>query len=501
MPADIVLCTLNAKYFHASLGLRYLLANLGDLQPRARIREFIASQRPADVAEQILAESPRIVGIGTYIWNAEQTAQLVAVLKAAAPHLKVVLGGPEVSYEWPQQPMCAQADHLVTGQADLVFAELCRKILAGEPCEKVLHGGEVPPDRLQLPYDLYDDEDVRQRLIYVEASRGCPFKCEFCLSALDTTSRPFALDAFLAAMARLHLRGVRHFKLVDRTFNLAEAASARILQFFLDRLDDKLFLHFELVPDRLPPKVAQLLGQFPAGQVQLEIGIQSFDPATQARISRRQDHEKTLANLRWLRQHTGCHLHVDLIAGLPGEDLATFGAGFDQLVALDPHEIQVGLLKRLRGAPIARHTDAFGMRYDPRPPYTLLCSDALPFADMQRISRFARYWDMLANSGRFTAARVLILGDAPFARFLQLSDWIYANVQQTHEIALERLFSVLYRGMVEGLGADETAARQALLADYAKSGLRGEAKFWMAAESRGAKARAGNVRQGRFSGE
>lgn len=474
----ILLATLNARYFHSALGLRYLYANLGGLQADAAIREFIISQRPLDIAEAILAAQPRLVGFGVYIWNVAETTQVVALLKQVRSDLIVVLGGPEVSHEWQEQPIVQQADYLITGQADLAFAHLCRRVLAKDPpVEKVIAADPPPLDQIASPYPFYTEEDLAHRLIYVEASRGCPFKCEFCLSALDQTAWPFPLEPFLAAMDRLHQRGARHFKFVDRTFNLNVKTGARILDFFLERLDERLFLHFELIPDHLPEPLKARIARFPPGALQFEIGIQTFNPTVQAHISRRQNAAKTAANLRWLRQHSHAHLHADLIVGLPGEDLTSFAAGFNRLAALDPHEIQVGILKRLRGAPIIRHTAAFDLRYNPQPPYNLLCSEALDFATLRRLERFARYWDLIGNSGRFRQTRPLLLGDAPFERFLTLSDWLFAATGQTHQLALERLFNWLYRGLLEALQVPEPIARMHLTEDYQQSGAKGLPDF------------------------
>ncbi len=476
--AAILLSTLNARYFHSSLGLRYLLANLGELQADAAIREFIITQRPLDIAEALLAEQPRIVGFGVYIWNVAETTQVVALLKQVRPDLTIVLGGPEVSHEWEDQSIFRLADYLITGPADLAFAQLCRRVLANDPpVEKVIAAEYPPLDQLALPYRLYTDEDIAHRLIYVEASRGCPFRCEFCLSALDKTAWPFPLELFLAEIQQLYDRGVRHFKFVDRTFNLNAKVGARILDFFLERLDERLFLHLELIPDHLPEPLKERIVRFPPGTLQFEIGVQTFNPAVQALIDRKQDNRKTEENLTWLRQHTHAHLHADLIVGLPGENLSSFAAGFDRLVALDPHEIQVGILKRLRGAPINRHTADFDCRYNPHPPYNLLCSGSVDFATMRRLERFARYWDLIGNSGRFRHARPLLLGNDPFGRFMILSDWLFAGTEQTYRFALERLFDLLYRGLIESLGVAEPAAREALTLDYRANGARGRPEF------------------------
>lgn len=476
MPAmpDIVLTTLNAKFIHASLGIRYLFANLGELRTRAQIAEFTIDQRPTDIAEKLLALKPRILGLGVYIWNAEQIAQLIAVLKRVAPDLIIVLGGPEVSYEQAGQPSVELADYVITGQGDFAFRALCEQMLAGEkPDQKIINAVAPRLDDLELPYPYYSADDLKHRLIYVEASRGCPFKCEFCLSALDKTALPFNLDRFLEAMDVLHQRGARHFKFVDRTFNLNVNSSRRILQFFLDRLTDDLFLHFEVIPDRLPDGLKELLVLFPPGSLQLEVGVQTFNPDIQNLISRRQDNDRTEDNLRWLRQQSHAHIHADLIVGLPDEDLTSFGAGFNRLYALRPHEIQVGILKRLRGAPISRHTQTFDLRFAPEPPYTILSTSRISFGDMQRMTRFARYWDLIANSGRFSATVPLLLDEDPFGRFLNFSDWLFATTGQTHRIALSRLFELLHQALIGPFGLNEERVLDMLALDCAARGSKG----------------------------
>jgi radical SAM superfamily enzyme YgiQ (UPF0313 family) len=476
----ILLATLNARFLHSALGLRYLLANMGDLQPATAIREFTLEMRPADIAEQLLAEEPAIIGFGVYLWNVEPTTRLVALLKAIRPGITIILGGPEVSHEWESQQIVALADYVVTGEGDLAFAQLCRKILDGAPPAEKIQAAPLPSlESLTLPYRCYSDADIAHRLIYVETSRGCPFRCEFCLSALDPKVRTFGLNRVLEEFSRLHQRGVRHFKFVDRTFNLDVESGVAVLEFFLERLDPELLLHFEVVPDRLPERLRETLSRFPAGTLQLEVGVQSFDPEVQARISRRQDNDKSRDNLAWLRRHTRAHLHADLIVGLPGEDLEGFGRGFDRLVALRPHEIQVGILKRLRGTPISRHSEPFGMIYNPDPPYDLLANDRLDFPTLQRLKRFARYWDLIANSGHFRTTLPTLLGDRPFARFLALSDWLYTATGQVHRFALPRLFDLLFLGMTTQLQIPEERTRELLAADYSRGRSWGQPKFLM----------------------
>jgi radical SAM superfamily enzyme YgiQ (UPF0313 family) len=479
MPS-IVLATLNTRHSHAALGLRYLRANLGPLRDASVIREFVVRTTPEVIAQRLLAEQPRLIGFGVYIWNVTQTARVIARLKELAPAVMIVIGGPEVSHEVDQQPICRIADFIVTGWGDTTFARLARELLEGpRPLMKV-HAGEQPPlDQLELPYSEFSDEDLAHRYVYVEASRGCPFKCEFCLSALDRTAWAFPLPPLLAELQRLYDRGGRQFKFVDRTFNLKVTSSTAILEFFLGLIErhpeDPPFLHFELIPDHLPERLKMLVARFPAGTLQFEIGIQTFNVDVQRTISRRQDNAAAEANLRWLRTQSDAHLHADLIAGLPGEDLESFAAGFDRLVALGPHEIQFGILKRLRGAPIARHTGRYQMRYNPEPPYNVLATDRIDAATMQRLTRFARYWDLIANSGRFPRTLPLLLGETPFASFLALADWLYQVLGRTYAIENELLYERLHEWLA--MSGERERATQALTADYVASGARGRLTF------------------------
>lgn len=474
----IVLCTLNAKYIHASLGLRYLLANMGDLAPRTVLQEFTVRRPPQEMAEALLALSPRIIGFGVYIWNVAQTTALLRLLKQARPDLTIVLGGPEVSHEWEQQEIFQLADHLITGWGDVSFPKLCHALLHGpQPLMKVIVGEQPALDQIALPYDHFTDADLAHRLLYVEASRGCPFKCEFCLSSLDRTAKPFPLDSFLAALDGLYRRGARNFKFVDRTFNLKIDTSVRILQFFLDRMADDLFVHFEVIPDHLPDRLKALIAQFPPGVLQLEVGVQTLNVEVQTRISRRQDNDKTLANLTWLVQHSNAHLHTDLIFGLPGESLESIAAGFDRLVAVRPHEIQLGLLKRLRGTPIARHTDAHGMVYAAQPPYTVQQTATLDAATVQRLTRMARYWDLLANSGRFKATLGhLLQGESAFAAFLAWSDWLWQTTARTQGLTPEYLVDALFDFLTSRRNLSAAQAQEMLLGDYLSSGARSSPK-------------------------
>jgi len=478
---DIVLSTLNAKYIHASFGLRYLMANLGTLRSRARLLEFDINQRPLDIAEKLLAENPRIIGLGVYIWNTAATTEVVAAIKRIRPEVVVILGGPEVSYETEQQEIVRLADHVITGEAELKFAEVCRQFLEAEraPLPKTIAAPLPDFSQITLPYDFYDERDIAHRIIYVEASRGCPFTCEFCLSSLDVPVRAVNLDAFLGEMQKLLDRGVKQFKFVDRTFNLSVPTSRAILEFFFERHQPGNFYHFEMIPDRLPEALREVIARFPPGTLQFEVGIQTFNEQVSGLISRRQNYERLADNFQFLRGQTGVHIHADLIVGLPGESAESFGAGFDRLIALRPQEIQVGILKRLRGTPIVRHDAAWQMTYNPHPPYEILQTKLIDFLTMQRLRRFARYWDLVGNSGNFVEITPLIWSNhaSPFESFLRWSDWLYARTGRTDAIALSRLMQLLFEFLTGEVKLSHKIVAEALWRDYQRGGRNDKPAF------------------------
>ena len=474
---SILLLGINAKFIHASFGLRYLQANLGALKSDCVLLECDINQRAIDIVEKALETKPCLIGIGVYIWNAPLVRSVVHLLKKVSPQTIVVLGGPEVSFEIEKQDWLKKADHIITGEGDLAFRKLCETrlghVASGSNPPWLIHGGLPELSQVAFPYEHYLEEDLRHRVIYVEASRGCPFTCEFCLSSLEAPVRSFDTDDFLAQMQGLLDRGLRHFKFVDRTFNLNIRTSSAILDFFIQHLDKGLFLHFEMIPDRLPEPLKQRLTKFPPGCVQLEIGVQTLNPRISDLISRKLQVDKLCENLSFLRNQTQAHLHVDLIVGLPGESLQSFGEGFNQLLAQKPHEIQIGILKRLRGTPIIRHDQAFQMVYDREAPYEVLATSDVSFSELQRMKRFARYWDLVANSGRFKRTMQSLCHDQPnpFEAFMNFSDWLYAASGQRHGIALTKLVQLVFNYLTEPpLSQPHETTAQDLWLDYQESG-------------------------------
>ena len=487
MRRDIILSTINAKWIHPSLALRLLKANLGTMEERCEIIEFTLRQPLEEKVNAIMAAAPRIAGFSVSIWNHTATLELLEALEkkwaaesadyaSVAGHEAagsksrrpiVVLGGPEVSWLPPDAAIFRYANFVVRGEGEHSFRKICEQILSGQEVWQDDHSVQyVDVNSIKSAYHLYTDDDLNRKLIYVEASRGCPFNCAFCLSSIKTETfvpenaetqntaaqnhvRFFPLDQFLAEMDVLIERGARTIKFLDRTFNLDIKRAMRILEFFLDKIDERknvsptpFVVHFEMVPSRFPAELCEILSRFPPGTLRLEIGIQTLNAEVSARIGRPSAPERELETLRLLRENTSAIIHADLIAGLPGEDFASFASGFDRLRAALSHpaavsgwqaaalpqaahprnEIQLGILKLLPGAPIARLSAAFGMRYNSSPPYEVMETAVLPAHDIDRIKNFARFWELIVNRG------LTDFDEQPlFAKFMAMSDSLLAH--------------------------------------------------------------------------
>lgn len=459
----IVLSTINAKWIHPSYALRLLKANLGPLEGEAVILEFALRQPLAEKVAAILAAKPRILALSVSIWNHAATIELLDALEeywsadsqaptpeggkrpvhgrpANGPRPVIVMGGPEVSWLNVDAPILRRTDWLIRGEGEHAFRELCAALLANRepdfapsvasrtgPGGRIIEALPIDLAGIDRAYRLYSDEDLARKLTYMEASRGCPFGCRFCLSARDRSVRTVALDDFLSDMEDLIARGAKSFKFLDRTFNLDIERARTILEFFLERLEPGMFVHFEMVPARFPLELRELLTRFKPGTLRLEIGIQTFNPAVAKAIHRASDPERELETLRFLREHTKAIVHADLIAGLPGEDFASFGAGFNRLWRERPGEIQLGVLKRLPGTPLAENDD--GALYQKEPPYEVIETPSLSREELDRLKNFARFWELIINRGHFDALipRLLPHDETAFEDFMAHSDALLAS--------------------------------------------------------------------------
>ncbi len=467
---DIVLAAVNARYSHASLGVRFLLANVDDaLRARTVLLEFSINDPVEAIAEEIAGMQPRLIGLGVYIWNRVLMEALVPLLRQRLPAAVIVLGGPEIAHD-TASALAQAAGCVVRGEGELLWPAICRDVLEGRPLPPLPLLQTPALDALQLPDAFYADSDLRHRNVYIEASRGCPLACAFCLSSVVPGVRHFPEEAVHASLQRLLDRGALTFRFVDRSFNLGGGRALRLLTFFLERLRPGLRLHFEMTPDGLSPALQALLVRFPPGVLHLEAGIQSFDPAVLERVNRHADLAAAADGIAWLVREAGADVHADLIAGLPGETLAGFAAGFDRLYRLGPSEIQVGILKRLHGTALAQ--DGQGACFREKPPYDVLETPTLRASELEAVLRFATHWDRVVNRGHFPRAMARLLRDAasPWLRFDDFSQRLAVS-HGLYGMGLVELASAILAELTNvGVGGDE--ARALLRADYLDDGRR-----------------------------
>jgi hypothetical protein len=473
--ADLVVATYNARYTHTALGIRWLVANLGPAPPTTVWHEIESRVPPAEAAQRILAHHPRLVALGVYIWNARLTTELMQHLRQARPDLIIVLGGPEVSAAPAAFAGFALADAVIVGEAEQVFAPLCRNWLQGIPPEQKIIPAPLP-DLTQVtpPYYLYSDTDLKQRHIYVETTRGCPFRCDFCTSGGPDGIREYPLAATLDAIVELARRGVGTLRFVDRTFNARPERAAEILNTLRPWADQGLRLHLEFTPQAVYPDALQAaLCAWPPGALHIEVGIQSLNVEVARRVHR-PGASQSEAALQFLLHTARAEVHADLIVGLPGESFASIADSFDRLFALGPQEIQVGILKNLPGTPLCRHSTQWGLCFDAQAPYSLQSSRLLSAATLQELTHFAVFWEKMANHQQFpeTLPLVLATDSSPFAAFSAWSNWAYAQLQRTHSIPLDTLYTLIHRYLTDIAGQPAERVRQALNSDFLAGGRR-----------------------------
>ena len=400
MALSIGLVTLNARYIHSALSLRYLrnAARQAGYE-NVWIDEFVINQPIWKIAAELNKRQPDILGISVYIWNRKESLELIERLQKQMPALKIVVGGPEVSFE----KKLPEDFYVISGEGEKKWLEFLDLMTHNKiPSEEVLtrwntYGTDLP--ELIPPYLPEDFSQLKNRIAYFETSRGCPYLCSFCLSALDKKVRYFDDNIVQKQIEGLASAGARRIKFVDRTFNLKPARMIQLMQ-WLSQFKNVSF-HFEVVADILTDDLLDFLETVQEGMFQFEIGIQTLTPEVQETIQRKQNNEKLFATIRRLVKQDKIHFHCDLIFGLPGETLEKIKQSFEQVLSLKPHELQLGFLKFLPGAPINDQVEKNNYLYQSTPPYELISNQDLSAEEVIYLKKFTEVFDLFYNSKRF----------------------------------------------------------------------------------------------------
>ena len=474
--SDIILTAINARYSHTSMSIRTLRANLReDRHDRCELVEFTIQNDVAESANVLLEKCPRMIGISVYLWGVAFARQLVEIIKTVRPEIFIMIGGPEIQENSfnAADSLYRLSDVCIVGEGELVTDKICREVLAGQTVPATtpheahfIHTRPVPIDELKLPYDEFTDDDLKHRVMYVETSRGCPYRCAFCLSANDKPVRNIPLQRLFPEFDKLIQRGARAFKFLDRTLNASLSRTLELLDFFLTYRDLDIQLHFEMTPHEIPDALIGKLSMFPPAAIQIEFGVQTLNNDVARTIDRRLDADVLLRNLRRLRDETGAHIHADLIAGLPGEDFDSFADGFERLRQSGVQEIQLGILKRLKASPLDLKAEAWGLKFSQLPPYEILETPDMPFADLMKFKRFAKFWDTLVNNANFPKTVAAICKNDAFREFWKMTDWIYARATVTQGISQTRWVQLLFEYMTTHAGFSPESAAILIIEDY-----------------------------------
>lgn len=408
----VVLSTLNAKYIHTSLALRYLKAycqNDFDVE----ITEYTIKDPAMNIVSDLFQKRPDVLGFSCYIWNIEETITVINMMKKIMPEVTIVLGGPEVSYDteyWMNR--LPEVDFIVMGEGEETFHHLLKELQGdrafysvfgaayrkGEKVNLNPPRGKLKLDDIPTPHRFQEDiPTLANRVVYFETSRGCPFSCQFCLSSIEVGVRYFDMERTKSDLLYLIQSGAKLIKFVDRTFNIKREYAMEIFEFLIANHSGCVF-QFEITADIMRPEVLDYLSaNAPAGIFRFEVGVQSTNDATNELVKRRQNFSKLTRTVTMVKESGKIDQHLDLIAGLPEEDYNSFRKTFNDVFALQPEELQLGFLKMLRGTGMRNDADKYGYIYMDHAPYEILGNNILPFTDIVRIKRvedvLEKYWN------------------------------------------------------------------------------------------------------------
>ncbi len=481
-----LLCSLNSKYIHSSLAVHYLAAGV-DLYCKSdidlTIMEGTINQQDSVILDNIVSHRPDLIAFSTYIWNITTIKRLLPILKNLLPDARILLGGPEVSYH-PETVMMElpAVDYIICGEGELSFAAFLDCMAENisphaVPALCYRQDGMVvknPPDEvLPEPPGPYTDAYFRMlqgRIAYLETSRGCPFSCAFCLSGDSCGVRFFSLERAKQELCLLAGSGTQTVKLVDRTFNCNRNRAYELFRFLIERANgfpEGIRFHFEVAADLFDEETIGLLSSAPPGLFQFEAGIQSFNPATLAAVSRKTDTNKLFQNLQSLISMQNIHIHIDLIAGLPYETLESFIASFNTAYSLSPHVLQLGFLKLLHGSQLRAEADRYGYVYHETAPYEFVSNMFLTKEETQKLKRIEDALDRLYNSGRFAFTLQYLLGVmglSPYELFSDFSEYLSFSFETT-SVPLEEYTKAVFDLFSTAEKVDKTILRDVMVMD------------------------------------
>lgn len=456
----ILLTTLNTKYVHTNIALKYLYETIKE--KNVALKEFTINEPIGKVLREIVNEKADVIAFSVYLWNVEEVLKLSENIKKINENVKIILGGPEVTYQsekiLKENP---SVDFVIVGEGEETFPKLVDLIEKSDVEDKnflqhvsyrdinEIHVGEIGivRDTNKIPRIASKiTEDYDGRIVYIETVRGCPYNCSYCLSSTIKGIRPFDMDRVKEELLILMKAEVRLIKFVDRTFNYDKKRALEIWRFLLENNLCSEF-HFEISAHLIDDEILEFFDTVPENTFRLEIGVQSTNPETIKAINRNTDFDVITKVTKRIMQKNNITTHLDLIAGLPFEGYERFKESFNDVYNLRPTELQLGFLKLLSGCQITKEKELYDYRYTSYPPYEILENKFISFEELTKLKNVEEMVDVFYNSARYKNSLKLVEEkfSTPFEFYFELSIYAEENGYMERKISAEEWFDVLAR--------------------------------------------------------
>lgn len=476
----ILLTAINSKYIHSNLAVRYLKAFTKDLDFQGDIKEFSINDRVDNILEGIIEEKPDVVAFSCYIWNMEFVNRLAELIKLVDPNIEILYGGPEVSYEGKEFLENHEGEYVIVGEGEKTFREFVLYKLGEGKIEdikglnykrdgKVFENPKRPEmDMNELVFPYTYEEDINNKIVYYEASRGCPFKCKYCLSSVMHGVRFLDVERVKKELKYFMERGLKLVKFVDRTFNCNREYTVELLK-YLSEQDTETRFHFEVAADLLTEEQIEILNNAPKGRFQLEVGVQTTNNEVLHNINRYITYENIKEKVLKVAAGKNVMQHLDLIAGLPGEDLESFKKSFNDVHAIRPDEIQLGFLKLLKGSSMREEAEKWGIVYSPYAPYEIIRSKDISYEELLLLKKVEAMVDKYYNSCKFNNVIKFFLNiyEKPFDFYYDLAMFFEEKGNFKRSIGNVEYYKILLDFYLEKIGGeDEGLFKEVLKFDY-----------------------------------
>lgn len=460
--------------------MRYLKAFTKDLDFQGDIKEFSINDRVENILEGIIEEKPDVVAFSCYIWNMEFVNRLAELIKLVDPNIEILYGGPEVSYEGKEFLENHEGEYVIVGEGEKAFREFVLYKLGEGKIEdikglnykrdgKVFENPKRPEmDMNELVFPYTYEEDINNKIVYYEASRGCPFKCKYCLSSVMHGVRFLDVERVKKELKYFMERGLKLVKFVDRTFNCNREYTVELLK-YLSEQDTETRFHFEVAADLLTEEQIEILNNAPKGRFQLEVGVQTTNNEVLHNINRYITYENIKEKVLKVAAGKNVMQHLDLIAGLPGEDLESFKKSFNDVHAIRPDEIQLGFLKLLKGSSMREEAEKWGIVYSPYAPYEIIRSKDISYEELLLLKKVEAMVDKYYNSCKFNNVIKFFLNiyEKPFDFYYDLAMFFEEKGNFKRSIGNVEYYKILLDFYLEKIGGeDEGLFKEVLKFDY-----------------------------------